>query len=64
MNRHPLCMPRVPAFPSFSDAAEQQIDTAVLRLVDLFARQTARELVADAPDAKETPHAAQDPQED
>lgn len=48
-------MTRVPALPSCSKSADAQIDAAVLRLVDLFARQVAKELPADAPDAKETP---------
>lgn len=49
-------MTRVPALPSSSESADAQIDTAVLRLVDLFARQAARELAANASDAKETLH--------
>ena len=48
-------MTRVPALPSSSESADAQIDAAVLRLVDLFALQVAKELAADAPDAKETP---------
>jgi hypothetical protein len=54
-------MTRVPALPFSSESADAQIDAAVLRLVDLFARQAARELAADAPDTKETPHATPDP---
>lgn len=53
-------MPRVRSLPSFPESAEAQINTAVLRLVDLFARQVARELASDAhlmekPDAEDTP---------
>lgn len=58
---HP--MPRVPALPPSSESAEVQIDTAVLRLAELFARQTARELVADA-HFMETSDAAEPEQED
>lgn len=54
-------MTRVPALPFSSESADAQIDAAVLRLVDLFARQVAQELAADAPDTKETPHATPDP---
>lgn len=57
-------MTRVPALPFSSESADAQIDTAVLRLVDLFARQAARELAADAPDAKEMPHASTNPEDD
>ena len=57
-------MTRVPALPSSSESADAQIDTAVLRLVDLFARQAARELAADASDAKETPDGPTDPQDE
>lgn len=57
-------MTRVPALPSSSESADKQIDTAVLRLVDLFARQVARELAADAPEVEETPHASTAPQKD
>ena len=41
------------------DSADAQIDVAVLRLVDLFARQAARELAVDAHEAKEMADAAQ-----
>ena len=57
-------MTRVPAPTHFNESAEAQIDTAVLRLVDLFARQVARELAADAPDAKETPDGTDEQQDD
>ena len=57
-------MTRVPALPFSSESAEAQIDAAVLRLVDLFARQVARELAADAPDAKETPNGTDEQQDD
>lgn len=57
-------MTRVPAIPSFSESADTQIDAAVLRLVDLLARQVAWELAVDAPTTKETHHGANDPQED
>jgi len=57
-------MTRVPALPSSSVSAEAQIDTAVLRLVDLFARQVARELAADALEVEETPHASTAQQKD
>ena len=57
-------MPRVPALPSSPESADAQIDAAVLRLVDLFARQAARELAADASIAMETSDAPQHPQED
>lgn len=42
-------MTRVPALPPPQDSADVQIDAAVQRLVDLLGRQTARELVLDAP---------------
>jgi hypothetical protein len=57
-------MTRVPALPSCSKSADAQIDAAVLRLVDLFARQVALELAVDAPDVEETPHANTDPQDE
>ncbi|MBI6630368.1 hypothetical protein [Pontibaca salina] len=47
-------MTRVPALPSAEDSADTQIDAAILRLVDLLARQTAREIAADAPVTKES----------
>jgi hypothetical protein len=56
-------MPRVPALPSSSASADAQIDAAVLRLIDLFARQAARELASDAY-LMETPDAAEQFQED
>lgn len=57
-------MTRAPA-PSHSDeSADAQIDTAVLRLVDLFARQAARELAVDASDPKERPDAIPDKQDE
>ena len=56
-------MPRVPALSSSSESAEAQIDAAILRLVDLFARQVARELAADV-HLMETPDAEEYPQED
>lgn len=52
-------MRRVPALPCSPDSADAQIDAAVLRLVDLFARQAARELAVDAQEAKEMANAAQ-----
>lgn len=57
-------MTRAPAFSVTPASAEAQIDTAVLRLVDLFARQVARELAVGAPKAEDTPHAATAPQQD
>ena len=57
-------MTRVPALPSSSESADAQIDTAVLRLVDLFARQAARELAVDASEPKEMPDATKDPQDE
>ena len=57
-------MTRAPASTHPDDTAEAQIDTAVLRLIDLFARQVARELAVGAPEAEETPHAATTPQKD
>lgn len=62
MHGHP--MPRVPALPSSPESAEEQIDAAVLRLVDLFAQQVARELAADASLIQETTDAAEPPQKD
>jgi hypothetical protein len=56
-------MPCAPALPSSPESAEAQIDAAVMRLVDLFARQTARELAADA-HLMETPDATEPEQED
>lgn len=55
-------MTRAPASSHTPNTAETQIDAAVSRLVDLFARQVAQELAADAIDAKETPHAKTAPQ--
>lgn len=57
-------MTRVPALPSCSKSADAQIDAAVLRLVDLFARQAARELAVDASEPKEMPDATKDPQDE
>ncbi len=56
-------MTRVPAPPFVQDSADTQIDAAVLRLVDLLGRQTARELAADAPVTMETPDAPPPPQD-
>jgi hypothetical protein len=56
-------MPRVPAISPSPDSAHAQIDAAVLRLVDLIARQAARELAADA-HLMEKPDAAEHPEED
>lgn len=56
-------MPRV-RFPSPTpNSADAQIDAAVMRLVDLFARQAARDLVTDA-HFMETLDAGEHPQED
>lgn len=41
-------MPRVRSLSPIHESAEAQIDAAVLRLVDLFARQAAWELASDA----------------
>jgi hypothetical protein len=60
---HGDSMPRVRSLSPCPESAEAQIDAAVLRLVDLFARQTARELAADA-HLMETPDAAEPEQED
>ncbi len=60
---HCTYMPRVPAIPPTPVSAEEQIDAAVLRLVDLFARQVAGELATDA-HFMETPNASEHPQED
>lgn len=57
-------MTRAPASSHTPDSAEAQIDTAVMRLVDLFARQVARELAVGVPEAEETPHATTAPQKD
>ena len=57
-------MPRVRTLSPSSESAEAQIDAAVMRLVDLFARQAARELAADASFSMETPDAAEPEQED
>ncbi len=57
-------MTRAPTLPFSDESAEAQIDAAVLRLVDLFARQAARELAADASLIQETLDAAEHPQED
>ena len=56
-------MPRVHAISSSPKSAEAQIDAAVLRLIDLFARQAARDLVTDA-HFMETLDAGEHPQED
>jgi hypothetical protein len=57
-------MPRVRTHSPSLGSAEAQIDAAVLRLVDLFARQVAGELAADASFSMETPDAAEHPEED
>ncbi|MCV2867427.1 hypothetical protein OEW28_02165 [Defluviimonas sp. WL0002] len=57
-------MTRVPAPSCKSDAAEVQIEAAFGRLIKLMAQQTARELAASAPEAKEPVDAAQDVLED
>jgi len=57
-------MTRVPAPSHSSASADAQIDAAVLRLVDLLARQAAWGLAADAPDITEKPDAAEQFQED
>jgi len=64
MSCHGQDMTHVPALPSFSLPDDAQIDAALLRLTDLFARQVARELAAGNPQAKETPHATGHHQED
>lgn len=56
-------MPRVPAISPCPESAEAQIDAAVMRLVDLFARQAARDMAADA-HLMETPDATEPPEED
>lgn len=56
-------MPRVRTLSPSPESAEAQIDAAVMRLVDLFARQVAGELAADA-HLMETPDAAESEQED
>jgi hypothetical protein len=61
---HGHAMIRAPAPSHFSASAEAQIDAAVLRLVDLFARQAARDLAAGAPELMETPDATEPPEED
>lgn len=55
-------MTRLPVPSHCPESAHTQVDAAVLRLVDLLARQVGRELAADAPDAKETSDAAKAPQ--
>jgi len=57
-------MTRAPAPSHYPETADEQIDSAVLRLVDLLARQTARELAADAPDITEMPDAPPTHQDD
>jgi len=61
---HGHAMTRAPAPSHVSASAEAQIDAAVLRLVDLFARQVARDLAAGAPELMETPDAEEHSQED
>ena len=61
---HSHGMTRVPAISFSSESADTQIDAAVLRLVDLFARQAARELAVDASEPKEMPDATKDPQDE
>lgn len=56
-------MTRVPASYPTLESAEAQIDDAVLRLVDLFAVQAARELATDA-HLMETPDGTEPPEED
>ncbi len=56
-------MPRVRTHSPSSEPAEAQIDAAVMRLVDLFARQVAGELAADA-HQMETPDAPEHAEED
>lgn len=57
-------MSRVPTLSPSSESAEVQIDAAVLRLVDLFARQAARGLTSDASLIQETADAPEQSQED
>ena len=57
-------MSRAPALPFPKDSADAQIDAAVLPLVDLLGRQTARELTAGAPTIKESSDAAETPRKD
>lgn len=56
-------MTRVPAHSLSQKSADAQIDAAILRLVDLLARQAAGDLVADAPTAEETANARPDLQD-
>jgi hypothetical protein len=64
MRRHGQDMTHVPALSSLSLSDDAQIDAALLRLTDLFARQVARELAAGIPQAKEIHHATCHHQED
>lgn len=56
-------MTRVPAQSLSLKSADAQIDAAILRLVDLLARQVAGDLVADAPNVEETANAHPDLQD-
>lgn len=47
-------MTRVPAHPPAPDQVAKQIEIAVQQLIDLLARQVARETNEDAPDREET----------
>ena len=64
VSAHGHGMTRVPALPFSSESADTQIDAAVLRLVDLFARQAALELAVDASEPKETPDATPNQQDE
>lgn len=55
-------MTRIPAPAHYSETADQQIDTAVRRLVDLLARQAAAELCANVGDPDEELDADDHPQ--
>ncbi len=57
-------MTRAPALPHTQASADTQIDAAVLRLIDLLARQTAEELIADAPATMEIANAPPPDQND
>ena len=56
-------MTHVPALSFCSKSNDAQIETALLRLAELIARQVARELVVGDHLAKEIPNAADHPKD-
>lgn len=58
-------MPRVSTSShTNTSAADAQVDAAISRLIDLFAKQVARDPVTDASDTQETSNATKYPQKE